>query len=55
MFNIANLFFTRQPSSREKSFREAKIMLENMTARDRADAGIKQSDIDRIAAEMARG
>jgi hypothetical protein len=26
-----------------------------MTARDRADAGIKQSDVNRIAAEMARG
>ena len=55
MFNIANPFTTRQPSSREKSFREAMIMLENMTARDRADAGIKQSDINRIADEMARG
>ncbi len=54
MFNYRNLL-TYKSGSREKSFREAMIMLENMTARDRADAGIKQSDVDRIAAEMARG
>jgi uncharacterized protein YjiS (DUF1127 family) len=55
MFTIGNPFSTRPVSSREKSYREAMIMLENMSDRDRADAGIKQSDIRNIASAMAHG
>ncbi|TXR46418.1 DUF1127 domain-containing protein [Phyllobacterium endophyticum] len=47
-------FATRGRRSNESAYREALAMLQGMSARDRADIGIKQADFTRIAREMSR-
>jgi uncharacterized protein YjiS (DUF1127 family) len=45
-------FATRRAN--DSAYREALAMLQGMSARDRADIGIKQADFARIAREMSR-
>lgn len=47
-------FATRSRHNKDSAYREAYAMLQGMSARDRADIGIKQADFARIAREMAR-
>ncbi|MBZ9602559.1 hypothetical protein [Phyllobacterium chamaecytisi] len=47
-------FATRDRRANDSAYREALAMLQGMSARDRADIGIKQADFARIAREMSR-